>query len=161
MKILKKKRSGSAQFFVIAALVLISVFSAYIIHVLQADIYQMHAYSLQMQAYYLADEAASASVSALLADDDESLLNTGVFPMSDVLTHTADGEEIGVSRIDMCRETHPYYDENKEWIVIRIKTAIPDDRAGRAGEEFTYSETVMVLVENPLVRLYNIDPDDV
>lgn len=161
MKKTYRKRGGSAQFFVIAALVLVSIFSAYIIHVLQADIYQMHAYSLQMQAYYLADEAASASVSALLADDDASLLKTGSFPMHDEMIHTVSGEEIGRSEIDMCRETHPYYEENKEWIVIRIRTTIPDNRAGREGKPFPYSVTVMVLSENPLIRLYNIDPDDV
>ena len=161
MKLFQKKRGGSAQFIVIAALVLISVFSAYIIHVLQSDIYQIHAYSLQMQAYYLADEAASASVSALLADDDVSLLKTGTFPMQDQMIHTVSGGEIGVSEITMTKETHTYYSENKEWIVIRIQTGIPDTRAERRGETFTCSLTVMVLADNPLIQLYNINPDDV
>ena len=160
-KLFRKKRGGSAQLFVIAALVLVSVFSAYIIHVLQADTYQLHAYSLQMQAYDLADEAASASVSALLADDDASLLKTGAFPMHDTLTHTVSGKEVGVSEIDMRKENHLYYNESKEWIVIRISTAIPDNRSGRRGEDFTYSMTVMVLAENPLVQLYNINPDEI
>ena len=161
MKRFTKKHGGSAQFIVIAALVIISVFSAYIIHLLQNDIFQMHAYSLQMKAYYLSDEAASASVSALLADDDESLLKTGIFPMHDTMTHIANGERIGVSDISMTKEVHPYYEENKDWIVIRIRTTIPDDRAERLGEDFTYSMTVMVLAENPLVQLYNINPDDI
>ncbi len=160
MKVLKKKR-GSAQFFVIAALVLISVFSAFIITTLQSDIYQLHAYSLQMQAYYLADEAASASVSALLADDDVSLLLTGNFPMEDTMKHVVDGKEIGSSHITMDRETHSYYDEDKEWVVIRIVSTVPDVRAERRGEDFSYRMTVMVLADNPLVQLYNIDPDEI
>ncbi len=161
MKKRLRKRRGSAQIFVIAALVLISVFTAYVIHVLQADTYQIHAYSLQMQAYYLANEAASASVSALLADDDESLLNTGTFPMQDRMTHTKDGKEIGISEIFVCEEKHDYYNEEKDWIVIRIETNIPDNRANRRGESFGYEMTVMILKENPLVKLYNIDPDDI
>ncbi len=160
MKRFRKKRNGSAHLFVIGALLIVSVFSAFIINLLQTDTYQLHAYSLQMQAYYLADEAASATVSALLADDDASLLQTGAFPMSDTMTHTASGTELGVSEIHMTKETHSYYEEDKEWIVIRITTTIPDNRAERAGESFSYKMTVMVLVENPLVQLYNINPDD-
>lgn len=158
---LKKKRAGSAQFFVIAALVLISAFSALILRTLQQDIYQLHAEAMQMRAYYLADEAASAAVSALLADDDASLLMTGTFPMHDSMTHVSEGETVGVSVIDMVKETHPYYNEEEEWVVIRIKTTIPDTRADRQGEGFSYSITVMVLVDNPLVKLYNINPDDI
>ncbi len=156
-----KKRGGSAQFFVIAALVLISVFSALVLSTLQQDIYQLHAEAMQMRAYYMADEAASAAVSALLADDDASLLNTGVFPMQDTMTHVSEGETLGSSSIRMVKETHPYYNEDKEWVVIRIVTTLHDDRAGRRGEDFTYSITVMVLAENPLVQIYNINPDDI
>lgn len=161
MKRYSGKKRGSAQIFVIAALVLISVFSAFVIRVLQADTYQIHAYSLQMQAYYLANEAASASVSALLADDDESLLETGTFPMHDRMVHKNDGKEIGTSDINMCIEKHNYYNEEKEWVVIRIETNIPDNRAARRGEAFGYEMTVMVLRENPIVRLYNINPDEI
>lgn len=161
MFFLKKKRKASAQLFVIGALLLISVFAALVLRTLQQDIYQLHAESLQMRAYYLADEAASAAVSALLADDDASLLLTGNFPMQDRMVHTYDGEVQGHSDISMTEETHLYYEQEKEWIVIRITTAIPDNRAGRAGEDFTYSITVMVLVDNPLVQLYNINPDDI
>ena len=161
MKILTKKRAGSAHIIVLAVLVLISVFSAFIIRQLQADIFQINAYSLQMQGYYLSDEAASAAISALLADDDASLLKTGTFPMSDTFTHTFSGEKVGVSEITMTKETHPYYDEDKDWIVIRISTAIPDTRAERSGQSFTYEMTVMILSENPLVQLYNINPDDI
>ena len=155
-----KKKKGSAQFLVIGALIIISVFTAYIVRVLQTDIYQMHAYKLQMKAYYLADEAASATVSALLADDDASLLKTGAFPMEDTITHRVSGEEVGVSRITVRKETHPYYEENKDWIVIDVVTTIPDERAERKGEPFTYSSLSMVLVDNPLVQLYNINPND-
>ncbi len=160
MKKLRKERDGSVQIYVIAALVLISVFSAYLIHLLQSDIFQMHAYSLQMQAYYLADEAASAAVSALLADDEASLLATGTYPMHDTMVHTAAGSQIGVSSIDVTKEIHPYYDEDKVWVVIRIETSIPDPRAGRSGEDFSYGTVVMVLADNPLIQLYNIDPND-
>ena len=160
MKFLTKKRAGSAHIIVLAVLVLISVFSAFIVHQLQADIFQINAYSLQMQGYYLSDEAASAAVSALRADDDASLLKTGTFPMTDTFKHVFSGEQVGVSTITMTKETHPYYEEEKDWIVIRITTAIPDPRASRAGEDFTYQATVLVLVENPLIQLYNINPDE-
>lgn len=156
-----KKKNGSAQIIVIAALLLISVFAALVLRTLQQDIYQLHAESLQMRAYYLADEAASAAVSALLADDDASLLLTGSFPMQDRMVHTYGGKVQGHSDISMTEEMHLYYEQEKEWIVIRITTAIPDNRAGRAGEDFTYSITVMVLVDNPLVQLYNINPDNI
>lgn len=155
-----KSRRGSASLYVLAALILISLFSALIVTVLKGDIYQMHAYELQMQAYYLSDEAASASVSALLADDDSSLLLTGRFPMSDTLTHTSEGKTLGVSSITMEKERHPYYGSDAVWVVIRIVTTIPDMRGSSTSGEFSYETTVMVLEENPLVRLYNIRPED-
>ena len=154
------KKSGSAQFFVIGVMIVVSVFSAYIIHVLKSDIYQIHAYSLQMKAYYLADEAASAAVSALLADDEVSLINTGSFPMSDSMDHYEDGEYIGTSSIKMCKEIHPYYSEDKDWIVIYITTSVPDNREGRTEDSFSYSMTCMVLVDNPLIQLRNISSED-
>ncbi len=161
MKIFRKKRKGAAQLFVIGALILVSVFSTYVIKKLQADIYQMHAYSLQMQAYYLAEEAASASVSALLADDDASLVQTGAFPIQDQMIHTSNGAQIGTSQIRVTKEVHNYYNENKDWIVVRVNTSVPDTRAQRRGQPFTYSMTVMILRENPLIQLYNIDPDEI
>lgn len=160
MKIFRKKRTGAAQLYVIAALILVSLFTAFTVHVLQGDIYQMHAYELQMQAYYLSDEAASAAVSALLEDDDDSLLRTGHFPMEDTMTHSDNGTELGTSKIRMCRETHPYYGEDAEWIVIRITTEMPDPRVNNPQGTFRYQTTVSVLVSNPLVRLYNINPED-
>lgn len=160
MKILQKKKAGSSHIIVLGVLVLISVFTVYIINVLQNDIYQINAYSLQMQGYYLCHEATSAAISALLEGDDEALIYTNDFPMTDSMTHTFDDEEIGESVITMSKEQHPYYEiESTAWIVIDVTTTIRDSRNGHSSD-FTYMTTSLVLVDNPIIQLFNKDPSE-
>ena len=163
MKLLRKKKVGSSHIIVLGVLVLISVFSVYIVNQLQNAIYQINAYSMQMQAYYLSYEATTASISALLADDEAALLyNTDGFPMNDSMTHTFDGVTVGYSEIVMLRKVYPYYEvESADWVQIDVTTTIPDHRLGRPeGSDFTYQTRSLVLVDNPMVQLFNKDPSE-
>lgn len=155
------KRQGSAYMMVIMVFIFVSVFSAMMLSALSQSIYESHAYSLQMQCYYLNNQAAKATVAALLADDNQ-LLRDATYPKLDTLEHkdAALSKDLGISEIRLTRENHDYYGESKSWIVADITTTIKDPRATRAGQDFTYVGSVMVLEENPLIQLFNLNPND-
>lgn len=158
------KRKGATYLLVIIVFIFVSLFSTLILSNVSQSVYQFNAYSLQMQCFYLNRQAADATVVALLTEDDvgNTLLKTSrtSFPKVDTMTHTAsDGTLLGSSTITLTKENYDYYGESKEWAVARIETSIPDPRGSRRGEDFNYSGSVMVLVENPLIQLYNINPD--
>lgn len=159
------KRNGSSYLMIILVFVFVSSFSALMLSTLNQSIYQTNAYGLQMQCYYLNNQAAKATVAVLLKDkdDDYEFMKTASFPQTAVLTHTnADGsQEVGRSTIQLTKEYHDYYSESRAWIVARITTTIKDKRSSNSGNDFTYEGTAMVLVENPIIQLYNINPENV
>ncbi len=155
------KRRGSTYLLVIVAFVFISLFSGLMLSNLSQTIFQLNTYGLQMQCYYLTRQAADATVAVLL-DNNNQLLNSlnGSGGMTDLMTHTdGNGAVLGTSTITLTKEYHDYYNENKEWAVATIRTTIQDPRAPRAGQDFTYTGSVSILIDNPLIRLYNIDLD--
>ncbi len=161
-KIRMKKRKGVVSLFAIGAFVVISVLTFYIIAVIKNDIYQMHAYRLQMQAQFLADEATSAAVSALLMDDTASLLDTtdwSVEILESTMDHIYHNQTIGQSHITMQGAVGEYYHVNKDWIVITVNTTLEDPRPENTTGQFTYMMTAVILKDNPLIQIYNIDPD--
>lgn len=151
-------RKGSSYLLVIVVFLFVSLITAIMVTGLNQSIYHSHAYALQMRAYYLTGKAADATVAVLLADDNE-LLKDLPYPKEDSMTHMDGSHVVGLSKIKLTKETHSYYGENKEWIVAAIETTIPEQRGSRTGKSFTYTGTVMILVENPLIQLYNINPD--
>lgn len=151
-------RQGSGYLLVIIVFLVVSLFATLMLSSLGNAIYQTHTYSMKMQSYYLTKEAADATVAVLLSDDN-ALLKTLTYPQTDTMPHSSGGEVIGSSEITLTKELHDYYGENKEWIVARIKTEIPDQRGSRAGEQFVFEGSVMILLENPMIQLYNINPD--
>lgn len=157
------KHRGSAYILVILVFIFVSLFSALLLSNLNQAIFQTNAYGLQMQCYYLNNQAAKATVAALLADNND-LLNR-LAASGDVQTTTmvhkdAGGNSVGSSSIKLTREYHTYYDENKEWIVATILTTINDPRVSRQGEMFDYKGTAMILVDQPLIQLFNVNPED-
>ena len=161
-KIRLKKRKGVVSLFAIGAFIVISVLTFYIISVIRNDIYQMHAYRLQMQAQFLADEAASAAVSALLMDDSASLLDTtdwSVDVLESRMDHIYHNQTVGQSSITMQGAVAEYYGDPKDWIIITVNTTIEDPRPENTTGQFTYMMTVVVLKDNPLIQIYNIDPE--
>lgn len=154
----KTAHSGSTYLLVVVVFLLISLFTTMIVSSLNQTIYHMNAYALQSKAYYLNREAQDAVVAVLLDDQSERLKNLS-YPCSDSMTHTDESGMLGKSEISLSREFHEYYSENEEWVVARIVTTIPDVRGNRAGEPFTYTGTVMILLKNPIVQLYNISPE--
>lgn len=153
-----RSHKGSAYLYVIIIFLVVTLFSTIMLSTLNQAIYQSHTYSMRMQAYYLTDEAADATVAVLL-DDSDDLLNHLSYPQTDTMIHTSGGDVIGTSKITLTKEFHNYYGENKEWIVAKIKTEIPDQRGSREGEMFSFEGSVMILLENSMIQLYNIDPD--
>lgn len=158
LNVIFRSHRGSANLYVIVVLMVVSLFSAIILSSLNQAIYQSHTYGMKMQSYYIAKEAADATVAVLLADGDE-LLNSLQYPKTDTMSHTSGGDVIGSSRITLTKEFYDYYGENKEWIVARIHTELPEQRGSRSGEMFSFEGSVMILLENSMVRIYNIDPD--
>ena len=162
-KIRLKKRKGVVSIFAVGAFVVISVLTFYIIKVIKNDIYQMHAYKLQMQAQFLADEAASAAVSALLMEDTASLLSTGEWENNVRLTsnmdHVYHNETVATSHIEMQGAKALYYGTEEDWVVITVTTTMDDPRPENTTGDFTYMMTVVVLENNPLIQIYNIAPD--
>ena len=159
----KHKHSGSAYMLVILVFIFVSLFSALMLSNLNQAIFQNNAYGLQMQCYYLNNQAAKATVAALLADDNDLLnkiaISGGV--QTTTMIHTdADGNPVGSSSIKLTRENHTYYNENKEWIVATIVTTIIDPRTSRQGKEFDYKGTAMILADQPLIQLFNVNPED-
>ena len=61
--------------------------------------------------------------------------------------------------ITLTKEVHSYYGTDEDWVVARVETTIPDVRGDRIGEPFTYTGSVMILLSNPIVQLYNISPE--
>ncbi len=158
-----KKRTGSSYLIVIVAFIFVSLFSALLLSELDQSIYTTNSYALQMQAYYLNHEAASATVAALLQDDGSGkynyeTLSSTYFASESTMEHTYNGNHLGTSHIRLSKEQHDYYEVNKNWIVATINTEIADNRAGNTTGKYTYKGTVMILCENPIVQLYNIDP---
>lgn len=78
---------------------------------------------------------------------------------------------LGVSKFTLEAKKYLYYGDAKDWVVITTVTTIPDTRAARKGgassvfdgtslegqKGFEYTSTTMILVENPLVTIYNAD----
>lgn len=155
-----RKRKGGAYLLVIAVFLFVSLISTLMLSTISQSVYQTHVYGMQMQSYYLTNQAADATVAVLLADDN-LLLNSMSYPQTDTMIHTDEsGTVLGSSQIRLAKERHDYYGDNKEWIVAYIETKIPDQRGSREGEDFSYKGSVMILVENPLIQLYNINPDN-
>jgi hypothetical protein len=155
------RRKGSTYLLVVVVFIFVSLFSALMLSNVSQSIFQINTYGLQMQCYYLNQQAAEATVAVLL-DNDNELLNGMSYPQVDTMTHTeSSGTVLGNSKITLTKEEHDYYGESKEWAVARIVTTIPDHRASRSGNDFNYVGSVMILIENPLVQLYNINPDDI
>ena len=155
-----RKREGSAYLLVIVVFIFVSLFSALMMSNLTQTIYQANAYGMQTQCYYLNNQAARATVAALI-DNNNELIKTMSFPREDTMKHKdSSGIEIGSSRIVLKKEYHDYYGENEAWVVAEITTTIKDLRAARYGEDFTYMGTVMVLIDNPLIQLYNVNIED-
>ncbi len=150
-----KTRKGSAYLFVILIFLFVSLFSMLIITQVQQTVYETHAYALQMQAYYMTQRSADATLAILMADDN-ALLKSGDYPKTDTLSHWSGS---GTSVIKLTKEIHPYYSEQKVWVIVSIETRIPDPRGRREGEAFLHSGKVMILVENPIVQLYYLNPD--
>ena len=157
MKRLKKRR-GSAYLLVIVILIAISVFTSLMITMLNRSIFHMNTYALQMRAYYLNREAQE-TVAAVLLDDDADLLQNMDYPRTDSMTHEYDGQVLGESTITVDKEIHRYYGDDTDWIVAHVETTIPDTRPDRAGKSFPFNGTVMILLDNPVVQLYNISPE--
>lgn len=154
-----KKRKGSVYLIVVMIFLFVSLFSALMLQTLSQSIFQTHMYGMNMKCYYLSRQTADAVVAALLQHNNE-LLNDLHTTMNDSMEHLNEaGEPVGNSHIVLRKERHTYYDENKEWVVAYITTTIPDERGSRQGETYTYEMTLMILVENPLIQLYDIDPD--
>lgn len=157
------KHRGSAYILVILVFLFVSFFSALLLSNLNQAIYQTNAYGLQMQCYYLNNQAAKATVAALLADDND-LLNrmnaSGGVQTTTMIHKDADGDVVGSSNIKLTRESHVYYNENKQWIVATIVTTIDDPRASRQGEKYDYTGTAMILADQPLIQLFNLNPED-
>lgn len=151
-------RQGSTYLLVVVVFLLISLFTALMVSSLNQTIYQMHAYALQTRAHFLNREAQDTVVAVLL-DNQNELLKRVSHPQSDVFVHTDGLDVIGESEITLTKETHKYYTEDEEWVVARITTTIPDVRGDRLGEPFVYRGTVMILLKNPIVQLYNILPE--
>lgn len=155
-----RKYNGSAFILVIAVFIFVSLFSALMISTVNQSIYQTHTYGMQTQCYYMNNEAANATVAVMLANDND-LLKKVSGPQSATMIHTdEDGNPVGTSVITVQKENHNYYGENQPWVVGRITTTITDKRAERQGEPFTYEGTVMILIDNPLIQLFNLNPED-
>lgn len=154
-----RKRKGSAYLLVVVVFLFVSLFSALIFSNVSQSIFQLNTYGLQMQCYYLTQQASEAAVAVLLSDNNALLQSETSYPQEDTMIHYGiDGTTyLGKSKITLTKESHDYYGESKRWAVARIVTTIPDPRASRDGEDFSYTGSVMVLVENPVVQLYNID----
>lgn len=153
-----RKNKGSAYLYVIVVFVVISTFTAFMLSGLNHTIFQMHTYSIHMKAHYLNLEAEETLVAALLQDDHDLLKNLP-YPASESMSHYDNGTRIADSDFRITKERHNYYGERKEWVVARVTTTVYDERPGRVGEPFTYEGTVMILLENPIVQLYNLQPE--
>lgn len=153
------KHNGSTYMLVLVVFIFVSVFSALMLSNLGQTIFQTNTYEMQMRCYYMYDQAAKATVAALLKDDNE-LLNSVTTERTQTIEHKDEsGEVVGRSTITIKKDHLNYYGENAEWIVGEITTTITDLRAVRAGEDFSYEGTVMVLVSNPLIQLFNMNPE--
>lgn len=158
-----KKRTGAVYLLVIVVFVFVSMFSAMMLSSISQSIYQINTYGLQMQCSYFNQQAADATVAALL-DSGNELLNSDVgYPRVDTMTHKAlDGTTVlGESKITLKKENHDYYGESKAWAVAEIETTMPDPRAANKDGNVSYVASLMVLVENPIVQLYNINPESI
>ena len=155
-----KKRVGSAYLVVLMVFLAVTLFSGLMISGLNQGVTRTHVHSLQMKAYYLNREVLEATVAVLRADGDQLLKSTNQ-QREDKITHHNEKtqKDIGESTVTIKREKHPYYKENKDWIVIHVTTKIADERVNQKkdGEPytFTYEGTAMVLVDNPIIQLYN------
>lgn len=153
-----RKNKGSAYLYVIVVFVVISTFTAFMLSGLNHTIFQMHTYSIHMKAHYLNLEAEETLVAALL-QDNRQLLGGLSYPASERMDHLDNGTRIGESAFHITKERHNYYGQPKEWVVARVTTTVYDERPGRVGDPFTYEGTVMILLENPIVQLYNLQPE--
>lgn len=153
-----QKRKGSAYLLVVIVFLVLSLFTTLMVTSLNQSIFQMHTYALQMKAYYLNHEAEEAVV-AILLDNSNDLLEHLAYPQTDSMEHTDGSEVIGESVITLTKEVHSYYGTDEDWVVARVETTIPDVRGDRIGEPFTYTGSVMILLSNPIVQLYNISPE--
>ena len=163
------KRTGSAYMLVIVVFLFVSVFSAIMMSNLGQTIFQTNAYAMQMQCYYMGNQAAKATVAALLEvqkDPDGGEQKTVI--RSDYLNYKnqnkmehkdKDGNVLGTSVITLYEKPYPYEGELKDWIVGYITTTMTDRRANRQGDDFTYESTVMILKDNPLIQLFNLIPE--
>ena len=158
MKRLRKRR-GSAYLTVVLVFIAVSLFTTLMVTTLNRSVFQMHSYALMMKARYLNYEAQEAAVAALLSGSSELLYSISETPRSDTLTHVSGSDYLGESTITLKKGEYPYYDATAWWVVAYVETAIPDPRADRLGEDYTYSGTVMVLLDNPIVQIYNADVD--
>lgn len=155
-----KKRQGSVYVVVVGVFLVISLFTAFMATELNQTIYQMHAHSLQMRAYYLNLEAEETTAAVLLKDENK-LLNGLVYPKTDRMEHLENGHVIGESVITLRQEKHKYYDVQEDWVVAYVETTIKDDRVTNRGSDFHYKGTVMILKKNPIVQLYNVSPESI
>ena len=165
---MKKKnaqcRNGFAYAYVIGVFLVVSLFASLILFELNQAITENHIRSMSMKSYYLCYQAADATVAALTMDDNDvinDMINHSNYHRTDKIFHTDEtNNNIGESSITLEKEPHKYYGKNKEWIVAYIETRIPDERAYRKGEDFIFKGSVMILLDNPEVRIYNINPDN-
>lgn len=158
MKLNYKKRKGSAYLLIILIFLFTSMTSALMISRLNHAIHQSYVEGIQMQAYYYTKMSAEATVAALLADTEDLLDNFTGTP-TQTLQHTdASGVILAESVITMRKELRDYYGTDKEWAVVNITTTIQDGRSNHAATKYTYTGSVAVLVEQPIVQIYNISP---
>lgn len=159
---------GSTYIYVIGVFLVVSMLTTLSVSQLNQSIYENHAYNMQMQCYYLTYEAADATVYVLTDDykENRDLLRHMDYPQTNEIKHydpeVANPDEsdiIGVSSITVTKEIHDYYGEDREWAVATITTTIPDKRGSRMGEDFSYVGSVMILMDNPVVQIYNINPN--
>ena len=164
-KIRMKFRKGIVSLLAVGAFVLISALSFYIITVIRNDIYQMHSYQLSMQAYYLAKEAASASLSALLMErsNADPLIQQTDWTQETLysfISHEYNGVQVGTSDVTASGLSAPYYGETRQWVVLTVETSMNDSRAANNDGQFTYTMYVIILKDDPSIQIYNFTPDD-
>ena len=133
-----RKRKGSAYLLVVVVFLFVSLFSALIFSNVSQSIFQLNTYGLQMQCYYLTQQASEAAVAVLLSDNNALLQSETAYPQEDTMIHYGiDGTTyLGKSKITLTKESHDYYGESKRWAVARIVMEPPSSSFLAAPKNF-------------------------
>lgn len=146
------RKRGFTLIVVIGIFLFVSTSLIFLASSINNRIYQNYRYALQMKGYYLTIKSADIVVAALLKDDNYKKMS---YPKTDKIVHFDESKEIGESEIVLSKEIHPYYEDDKDWIVVNIKTMLENNE--NSTMEFSYIGNVMILIENPIIQLYDID----